>query len=497
MTVAQLHQFLSGKYSLKVMVDIADLSQSPQAAYKFFYDLYQAEFEFNDRIVLYTSQEIPDIFLQHLYNVTEAVDISNSFVLICTPHDISQRLKHLSKSLNENFQNFAIHLEETKLLRNQFSVPDTICAIPWMNIEVRQDGTMTPCCKSDKLHLGNINNTPMEDAFYSQAMQDLRKQFLAGEKPKVCNACWQNESRNMNSIRTHNIKRLRKDFFLHYLDQPKITNLDLKFNNTCNFKCRICNPNSSSLIAIEQKKFFNYKITPQSNWAESANFLDQMIKLLPQISNIDMFGGEPFLIKKFADVLQVAVEQGYAKKIRLHYNSNGSIWPSELIDYWPYFQKVDIHFSIDAVGARFELQRGGIWEDVESNILKIKNLNFPNLILNLMPTISILNVYYIDEVYDWAKKHNFGIFVQNLIRPIEFSLSNLTESAQKLIIDKFQYYPWKEIQNIVDFLKKKPPSDGVSFVEKIKSFDTIRKENFAQSHKEIAQAMGYKYNSTL
>jgi len=210
-----------------------------------------------------------------------------------------------------------------------------------------------------------------------------------------------------------------------------------------------------------------------------------------------MFGGEPFLIKKFANVLQVAVEQGHAKKIRLHYNSNGSIWPSEFIDYWSHFREVDIHFSIDAIGARFELQRGGTWADVENNILQIKNLNFPNMILNLMPTISILNVYYIDEVYDWAKKHNFGLFPQNLIRPMEFSLNNLTKHAQELIIDKFQNHHWTEIQNILEFLKERVPSDGVSFIEKIKSFDTIRRENFADSHKEIAQAMGYVYNNTL
>jgi len=499
MNITQLSQFLTSKYSIKAMIDLSDLSQSPVAAYQFFYKLHQAEFANHDRIVLYTSQEIPDSLLQHLYKVTEAVDVSNFFVLICTPTDISQRLNDLAKEKTAwgSFQNFNGILEETKSIEDLYSLPNTICAVPWMNVEVKSNGAITPCCMSDGIELGNINDTSLNDAFYSPAMESLRSQFLAGEKPKACNSCWKKESRKLSSIRTHNITRLRKDFFLECLEQPKITNLDLKFNNTCNFKCRICNPESSSLITAEQRKFLNVSIAPQSNWSESTNFLDQMIKMLPEITNIDMFGGEPFLIKKFANVLRIAVEQGHAKNIRLHYNSNGSIWPAEFIPYWPHFREVDIHFSIDAIGPRFELQRGGTWADVEKNILQIKNLNFPNMILNLMPTISILSVYYMDEVYDWAKKYNFKLFVSNLVNPLEFNLNNLTGRAQQLIVNKFQDHPWAEIQKVIDFIKISPPSDGQTFVEKIKWFDSVRKENFADSHWEIAEAMGYVYNKTL
>jgi sulfatase maturation enzyme AslB (radical SAM superfamily) len=222
-----------------------------------------------------------------------------------------------------------------------------------------------------------------------------------------------------------------------------------------------------------------------------------MTAKLPSLENIDMFGGEPFLIKKFATVLRTAVEQGYAKNIRLHYNSNGSIWPEEFVCYWPYFKEVDLHFSIDAVGERFDLQRGGSWHQVEENILRIKNLKLSNLTISLMPTINIMSVYYIDEVYDWATKHNFKLFPSNLSEPSEFSLNNLTKQAQDLIIKKFHNHPWTEMQNVVKLLKSSPPGNSQLFVEKIKWFDSIRQENFAKSHPEIAQAMGYVYNNKL
>jgi radical SAM protein with 4Fe4S-binding SPASM domain len=500
MNVDQLTNLLTDKYSVIDIIDLAELSRSHQAAYKFFYKIYQTEYALTDRIVLYTSQEISDQFLQHLYQAANFVDISNYFILICTTTDISQRLEDLASLYSSDpvpFKNFKIDIEPTVSIEDNYHLPDSICAVPWTHLEIMNDGAITPCCKSNGLVVGNINKDSLDMAFHSKAMQDLRNQFLAGQKPRACASCWETESRGLSSIRIHNIKRLKKQFLTKYLDQPTITSLDIKFNNTCNFKCRICSPESSSLIAAEQRKFLNLSIAPQSNWAESENFVDQITEKLPELTNIDMYGGEPFLIKKFVNVLRTAVEQGHAKNIRLHYNSNGSVWPEAFVDYWPYFREVDIHFSIDAIGPRFELQRGGSWAEVEQNILKIKNLNLPNMTFSLMPTISILSVYYLDEVYDWAQKHNFGLYISNLLTPNEFSLKNLTKPAQDLIIEKFKDHPWTEIQNILNFIKVSAPSDGHAFAQKIKWFDSIRNENFADHHSEIAEAMGYMYNKTL
>lgn len=499
MKIERLAEFLHKKYNVKGMLDLAELSRSPSAAHQFFYSLYQKEFEVNDRIVLYTSQNIPDELLIHLYQVANIVDISNWFVLICTINDISTQLETLAKDQSTDpvpFQSLEILFEDTAALENNYLLPDTICAVPWMHLEVRNNGTITPCCMSNGISLGNIETTPLDTAFNSHRMQELRGQFLSGQQPNECNRCWNIEKRGLSSIRIHNIKRLKKTFLLERLIEPAVSSIDIKFNNTCNFKCRICSPSSSSLLAAEAKKFLNIAVEPQSDWAESDKFIDQIIEKLPQLTNIDMYGGEPFLIKKFANVLKIAVDQGYAKNIRLHYNSNGSVWPGAFVDYWPHFKEVDIHFSIDAIGERFELQRGGTWNEVERNILRIKNLNLPNLNISLMPTISIMSVYYIDEVYDWAQEHNFKLFASNLTKPSEFSVANLTDEAKQLILDKFQNHPWQEIQNILSFIRTAPSSTGKSFVERVKWFDSIRQENFVESHSEIAKAMGYSYNNS-
>jgi sulfatase maturation enzyme AslB (radical SAM superfamily) len=288
----------------------------------------------------------------------------------------------------------------------------------------------------------------------------------------------------------HNIKRLKKQFLSKKLSQPTLTTLDLKFNNTCNFKCRICGSGSSSLFALEEHKFRGIPLVIQDNWSESESFMNQVIYHLSNISNIDMFGGEPFLIKKFKKVLKLAVEKEYSKNIRLHYNSNGSVWPEHFLPSWPEFKLVDIHFSIDAIGRQFEIQRGGVWSEVEDNILRLKELALPNLRISLMPTISIMNVYYIDEVYNWAVKHGFPLFVSQA-RGSGFELCGLTKEAKQAIINKFKNHPWIEMQNIVKTIQTMPDSDGQAFRNKISHFDRIRKENFSESHPEIAKFMKY------
>lgn len=492
MTPEQLVETLQKEYNVKGAIDLAELSTSPQAAYQFFYKLYQSEFANNDRIVLYTSHTIPEEFLQYLYQVINFIDISNWFILICTPSDFVDKADQYSSDPIA-FHHYKVNLFQTKEFKpaTDYMLSENICAIPWMHLEIRSNGDITPCCMTDNIVVGNINKDSFNDAFSSIQIQELRQQFLNGEKPSVCNRCWKNEDRGLVSIRMHNIKRLKKQFLLEKLSQPEITSIDIKFNNTCNFKCRICGPDSSSLYAAEQKKFLGITLLPQANWSESESFINQVVENLPHLNNIDMFGGEPFLIKKFANVLQIAVDRGYAKNIRLHYNSNGSVWPEEFISYWKHFKEVDIHFSIDAIGERFELQRGGSWPSVEDNILKLKNLNLPNLVINLMPTINIMSVYYIDEVFAWAKQHGFEIFLSNLVNPESFNIKNITADAKELIIEKFKNHPNKEIQKIVSTVRAIVPTDGRLFREHSKWFDSVRQEDFVNSHNEIAKAMGY------
>lgn len=490
MKIDNLKLVLEKKFNLIGFIDLADITVGRGSAYKFFKSVYSPEYHLNSRIVFYSSQHnIDKKLIDHLYKAAELVDIGNDFVLFCTPISTAETINYNCTTTSGNFQHFPILLEETKELQDNYYIPDTICAIPWNNIEIKQNGNISPCCMSN-FKAGNINTDSLQYIFDNN-LQNLRDELLLGNKPEACQSCWDREAQGLTSTRQHNIKRLADTFLTETIEKPTIQSLDIKFNNTCNFKCLICSPEASSLHAQEKLKYLNIPIERQTNWSESDQFINQVNELLPSLQNIDMFGGEPFLIKKFSQVLKTAVDHGFAKNIRLHYNSNGSIWPSELIDYWGHFKEVDIHFSIDAIGDRFNYQRGGEWKDVEKNILKIKNLGLPNLNISIMPSVSILSIYYLDDVLEWANTYKFQLFPSHVFYPAAFALTELTKSAVDIINHKFQSSNWSEMLKILAMINATKASTGDKFREYIGWYDNIRQTNFSDAHPEMAQAMGY------
>ena len=495
-TVVDLEQQLHNKHNIKLFCDIGLVSSSPVALIQTLDSVYQNHYDPDDRIVFYTSHVITEQLMQHFYETTNFLDISNWFILICGAKSSQALVQNCCEKFSQDhvsFQYVAVDLQNTQPLEEKFLLPTTICSIPWNHVEINQGGNISPCCLSTGLIYGNLKNTSILEAFHSKQARQLRHDLLSGKKPSSCQSCWKLEDNNLTSQRKNNIKRTKKTFLLTYLNNPTPASMDIKFNNTCNFKCRICSSESSSLIAQEQHKFLGTSLVVQDNWGESQNFIDQAVDLLPTLHNIDMYGGEPFLVKKFKKVLALAIEKNHAQHIRLHYNSNGSIWPEDFLPLWHYFEQVDIHFSIDAVGKQFEIERGGSWAQVSSNILRIKNLNLANLTISIMPTISVMNVLYLDQIYDWATANGFPIFINYACGP-GLELQYLTQQARQIIMSKFADHPWDEIQNLLKIINELPYKNHKIFNQKMQWFDSVRDQNFSHSHGDIAQAMEYVYN---
>ena len=80
--LAELEQQLKFQFDLKLICDLGEMSSSPNALFKTLNDVYQERYEPNDRIVFYTSHAVPEQLLQHLYETTNFLDISNFFIHI-------------------------------------------------------------------------------------------------------------------------------------------------------------------------------------------------------------------------------------------------------------------------------------------------------------------------------------------------------------------------------------------------------------------------------
>jgi len=388
------------------------------------------------------------------------------------------------------------------------------CILPWISIETTPMGTTRPCCLyTDEIPDIDLKTSTLEDAFNSKTMRDLRRSFRRGEKPDGCRNCWREEDAGKKSKREYMLEKF-KHLNVEYKDNngEELVFLDLKLGNICNLKCRICGTWSSSKWGQEELDYYNPAL-PGNNqikdWLKdgqwprkSPDFWDNMDELLPQIKYFEFTGGEPFLIKQHFDLLERAVERGFAKNIDIHYNTNTTKLPPQHT-IWKHFKHVQIAFSVDNTEERFEYERyGAKWRTSNKNIKAIHALRDSgeyNMQTQLCATWNIQNIYYIDEVLTWADTMNFDSIHFNLMHdPWQFSLSRTPKSAQAevmLYLQKQQIKHSKYASDI-DSLKKivvnSNQEDAEELHNKLRRADLYRNQNFAVSHTKIAKAIGYE-----
>ena len=151
-----------------------------------------------------------------------------------------------------------------------------------------------------------MTETNLQEIYKSPYLQKLRADFLAGEKPKTCNRCWEEEAAGRVSKRINSRIRLKELYPSVDWQNTKPDQLwfvDLKLGNICNLKCRICGSWSSSKWAEEEiaympdlankKEHLAYKFLQQGAWPrKTVDFWDNLRMLLPNIKYFEFTGGE-------------------------------------------------------------------------------------------------------------------------------------------------------------------------------------------------------------
>ena len=396
---------------------------------------------------------------------------------------------------------------------------DYKCMLPWTSIAANTTGTTRPCCISEdviKRQDGtpyNLATDSIMEIYHSDYMKNLRQEFIDGGKPVACRRCWNEEDVGRNSKRLNHLHKMNMLLpLVDYtaLEPENFLYLDLKLGNICNLKCRICGPMISSKWAQEslmQVPYEERKTHQSKTWLvegewprTSKTFWEEVRTLIPKIKYLDFTGGEPFMIQEHFDLLKYSVDTGASQHQILYYNTNGTVFPEGAEELWKNFKRVEIAFSIDNLGARFELERSGAkWEEVNSNIQKFKQIkeHLINLELHVNATISIQNVYYLEELCNWINEQEFDYEHFGLVHePQWIGVGALRPGQKEFIINhlntgKFSTKHRIEIDKIIEFINKGESKNGVRFINDMKHLDRLRNENFAVTHPEIAKLLKY------
>ena len=398
---------------------------------------------------------------------------------------------------------------------------DKFCVLPWVSIEASPIGTVRPCCLADDEILDNNGNkfelstADFADIQNSDHMRGLREQFLAGQKPQTCRKCWNEERGGRTSKRMHTLDRLKHSIAdtEWTADAKPLMFLDLKLGNICNLKCRICGSWSSSQFATEeinqlpreqQKSSHAYQMLRAGAWPrENSQFWQQIDSVLTDIRYIEFTGGEPFMIDEHFDMLQGIVDRGIAHQVEIHYNTNGTQWPERGEAIWRHFKTVEIAFSIDDIGERFEYQRSNAnWQEVCANLDRFRDLKecHKNIVLQVCTTVNVFNVRYLDQVAQWIDKNkeSFNFVYWNMMHDAwYFSIATLPDTAKAAITKHLrsadvplQYRD--EFDRIIDFMNTGASTDGFMLRMKIADLDRKRQQNLRKVEPEFADLIDYQ-----
>lgn len=505
MVSEDLRQILSREFDLVCFVDLADVRQKHGSIFRLFSDVRSACFQPKQRLVFYTSHDPEQAFLDHIQRAAVRIDISNYFILIVCPWDITDKLARANnkfKGDKQTIQSSVQNLEHTKPFEaSGYAQIDTLCPLPFSQISINARGSVLPCCKFTTF-VGNLHKNTLPEIFFGDQLDIVRKQMLSANRPKQCGTCWQNESKGTTSLRQLAMAQHGDLLDQNWLDDPQIRNISWAPSALCNFKCRICKPDFSSKIAAEELQFSQDHNQRKILRAliKSANSPEQTTELIESFDGVDhlrdlhILGGEPFLWPQLAHLIDRLIDQDVAQHTTIRLNTNCSVFPDDrLVPIIENFRAVEILLSIDNVGERFEIERGGCWPDVLINAKKFASLQSSKVQIKLVPTINLQNVLYLDDVLALSKSLGVGIVWWYLETPVFLCIDNSTEETKRLIIEKYKTHQEPELQKIASRILISPKCDGKEFLDYTKKMDLRRSQSFCRTHREVYEAMGGRF----
>ena len=370
-------------------------------------------------------------------------------------------------------------------------------------------GHVMPCCISSERVLNNsgkiaiLNKDTAIDIWQSQYLIDLRQDLSNGIQHPNCSQCWSEEAAGYKSKRLRDNERWVDLSNEPTGELPKL--LDLSLGNTCNLACRTCGTFASSRWYKETQRMPSMSITVkdenkqlndqiQECYADESSIWSFLDETLPQVLHIDLYGGEPLLVKRHWTMLK-SIPLSDAKNISLHFNTNGTQWDDNYADILCRFKEVRADISIDGVGPVFEYMRWPAkWDQVSANIQNFKNLslNNPQIMVSICITLSILNIWSLPETIEYTNELGTNCYLNLLHNPVPMNLQSLSPKAAELVLAQLDSISHEQIDSVKEFIKsggEYRQSRTNELFKLLQEHDTLRNQQFRRLNPVLYKAM--------
>ena len=301
-----------------------------------------------------------------------------------------------------------------KTLEDYRSAGQTFCPYLFLHYHLDTDKKSKLCCHAST----SITNGQVD--FSSGVYSSLRAKVLDNQPLRYCNKCYQAEADGYTSLRQRAIDDVQEHSDKLFAQIYKHNNgekleplwYDLRVSNNCNLSCIMCGPQYSSTWAKEL--------------GEDTVYLthEPAVTISPDAYKIQLAGGEPFMIKSFARMLEKVTNT----ECEIVVNTNATIITTPLLTQLKRFKKVWMVVSIDGFGELNDrIRRGSNWNTVVENVKLFVNNGFEVLVNTVLQRDNVNHL------------HELGMFIESLgiddwiISPL-YEPQNLTWQQQENIL---------------------------------------------------------------
>jgi len=387
------------------------------------------------------------------------------------------------------------------------------CIRPFNSAWLNAKGDLNVCCIIDPLKSDyankkqdSIKKTDLQNWWKSDYLKYLRESFMQNKRPSECSECWMKEDNGITSYRErsnteHNaIFKNKYDRNLDLLGKKDLEfpeDVQMNITNLCNLKCQMCTGENSSKLLVENNAL-GYETLDQKDYDLKDSDYQKMLELVKHdLKILKILGGEPFFNPRVIKLLELLVQNGQAKKIKLHVTTNGTMCNDKIITLLKEFKDLRLVFSVDGSGKCNEYMRfPSSWEVVSNNIKRFKKLQNAYVYINCV--VQNLNILYVDQLLKFARDNNIFIKLDMVLNPNWLHLSVLPKNVLTMAHKKLSSIPKSDLHHtdsvdqIIGLLERHIEDYNLeqdkyeNFIDMVKKRDNYRKIDIKNYLPELA-----------
>lgn len=283
-----------------------------------------------------------------------------------------------------------------------------------------QFGQAKACCQQNQyMALGRVADGGILNAWNSDHAKDLRAAMHTEELHPACGFCiWQRRHAPVEAVFARTFDHL--DTGSHEFPQQ----LEFAISSVCNLQCVMCDGDFSSSIRAHRDQL------PARPEVYKDAFFYELCDVMPYVSAVRMYGGEPLLARPSLRVLDIVADVNPGASVTI--TTNATIWNRQveriLCEIHP-----SVVVSLDAMSRdTYEhIRQGATFDAVMENIDRYEQAGAQ---ISLTFCLMTENWHEFPDLLEFATERAFDVGVNTVLRPDALSLYTLPQAELRRVV---------------------------------------------------------------